>query len=125
MLIDGKALVLNTDLRTRARNVLEAAWPESLPALDLGRLAAAIGLPFGYIAAYPFSDTGSIHLKWIINAASDPETKRLLAEHIAALPPEEVNFTDLLRGAEDAWFRTPNLTSREIVIPPDVLLDDG
>lgn len=125
MLIDGKALVLNTDLRSRARNVVEAVWPDSLPALELGRIAAEIGLPFGYIAAYPISEAGRIHLKWVINAASDPETQRLLADHIATLPPDEVNLADLRRGTDDAWFRTPDLTSREVVIPEDVPLDDG
>ncbi|WP_456795081.1 hypothetical protein [Curtobacterium sp. PvP017] len=117
ILVDGRAAVLDTDLRTRGRSVVQHHWPDSLPALEIARLAAEIGLPFGHIASYPIFNDTEVRLSWAINLADDQETQDLLVAHISSLPRSKVNFDDLRRGTEDTWFKVPNLSDRDVVIP--------
>jgi hypothetical protein len=50
LLVEGRALILETSLRERAYQVLVAEWPKSLPFLELSRVAVPLGSDLGVIS---------------------------------------------------------------------------
>jgi hypothetical protein len=49
LLVEGRALILETSLRERAYQVLAAEWPQSLALLELSRVAVVLGSDLGVI----------------------------------------------------------------------------
>jgi hypothetical protein len=58
-LVEGRVVVLNTALRERAYRILRTKFPESMVALETGRLAAQVGSDMGQIQAFLHAVEGS------------------------------------------------------------------
>jgi hypothetical protein len=112
-LVSGEVELHSIELREQAYEVVKAWWPDSLGLLELGRLAAEIDLPLGYIAAFPLGDppAGEVRVRFMMNLA-DAQNPALLA-YMESLPPERVNGTDLHR---QPWL-LPDLRAREFSVP--------
>lgn len=117
LLVSGRVNVLGTELRRKARDVVEAAWPEAVSMLEIARLGAELASSIGYIAAYPTLVDDHVHIQYMIDMrdADNPSFTDSLGVHIASLPPEHVNRADLAAGGDK--FRVPDLASRTIRIP--------
>lgn len=118
-LVSGRVVVLGTELRTKARDVVEAYWPEAVALLEIARLGAELGSSIGYIAAHPFVVGPEVQIRHILDMrdAENNDFLRALTTHVASLPPEHINRRDLAVGGER--FRVPDLSRRDIHIPLD------
>lgn len=67
MLVDGKANVLGTALRTRAWHNIANEWPGALRLLDLARIAAELGYDIGLITAYATRNDDVLKVGHIVN----------------------------------------------------------
>lgn len=67
LLVDGRALVLGTELREAAYETVKAKWPTSLPLLELSRVAADLDSDLGLISAISRVDGDHISVDYAVN----------------------------------------------------------
>src|SRR5262249_11452447 len=74
-LIDGRMVVLGTDLVTRAYDVIKRRFPDSLTFLEIARIAARVGSDLGNIFAHLREDSDDLVLSYGMDMreAGDPE----------------------------------------------------
>ena len=108
-LVSGRVNVLGTELRSKARHVVEAEWPESVSMLEVARLGAELSSSIGYIAAYPTSVDDHVHIQYMMDMRDADNTSFTdsLGEHMKR--------ADLAVGGD--MFRVPDLSSRTVRIP--------
>lgn len=82
MLVEGRALILGTHVRNRARETIERIWPETIARLELGRLESLAGLDGGLIMGYPRPHGSQVKIEYFIRDISQDnvELHRLLAD---------------------------------------------
>lgn len=110
--VDGRALVLGTDVRNWAHAVAEQEWPQSMGVLELGRLAVELDSRLGAITAFAMQTPGGIRVRYILNFADadEPDFLRRLAQH-----PGPKNDAALAQFASGE-VHVPDLRSREFTI---------
>lgn len=117
LLIDGKADLVEIELREKAYNVVRAQWPDALSPLEIARLGAQLDSSIGYIAAFPRIAGDKVLIEFMMDFrdAENPTFLDALQKHLAALPPEHINSADLAMGGE--FFTVPDLRSRSLTVP--------
>ena len=106
-IVHGRAVVLGTDLRKRAYDVLAKAFPNALDMLEISRLAAAVGSDLGQTAAWVTQvEPARLRLAYYLDMreANDPDFLKRLAAHEG---PK--NVRDLAPGKET--FGVPDFRS--------------
>jgi len=63
IVVDGRALILGTDLR----ETVKAAWPASLPLLELARVAVELESDLGLITPFLMEDRGRPRVRYAMN----------------------------------------------------------
>ncbi|MCI0428593.1 MAG: DUF2441 domain-containing protein [Nitrospiraceae bacterium] len=97
-IVHGRAVVLGTELRQRAYEVIVAAFPNALDMLEIARLAAAVGSDLGQTAAWVTQlSPDRFRLAYYLDMrdADNPEFLRQLAAYDG---PK--NISDLAPGKE-------------------------
>lgn len=109
-LVDGRLIVLGTDIRERAYAAIKAEFPESLMFLEIARQAAWIGSDLGAVAALLRREDGDIILDYAMNMvdADNPEfLSRLAALQESGHP---INRGDMKPHIEKGSFgRVPDM----------------
>ncbi len=67
LLVEGRAVVLGTEIRERAYEVVKRTWPQSLGLLELSRVAVEVGSDLGLIAPVVWLDRDILHMRLMIN----------------------------------------------------------
>jgi hypothetical protein len=68
-LVDGRAVILGTDLREAAYDVIRETWPASLALLELSRLGVELDSDLGLITAMLLGDGGDFRVHYVMNFA--------------------------------------------------------
>lgn len=113
MLVEGRLIVLGTDLRTRAYEIVKADSPRSLSLLELSRLASEINSDLGSMSAFLLATSTGAKLTYLLNMeeANDPAFLARLKIHTED-PRTQVNRVDL-SGNHGSLGEVPNLTRYE------------
>ena len=110
LVVDGRALVLGTDLRERAYETVRATWPRSLPALELARVAVELGSDLGLITALAVEDPAGVRITYVMNFKD--ATSPAFLERLAAFDGPK-NHADFGPG----WgLVVPDLRDREVLL---------
>lgn len=120
LLIDGEALVYGTEVRMRALEKVESAWPQSLFFLENARLAAILGEDLGYIGALPqFTSAGNVIVRWVLafEQVDDPQYIERLKNFMEATPAEEILHRALDPKLQPGVIRTPDMSPYQFEIP--------
>jgi hypothetical protein len=67
ILVDGRALVLGTDLRKAAYEIVKRVWPASLPLLELARVGVELDSDLGLISALLLKDGDRLQVGYAVN----------------------------------------------------------
>lgn len=94
-LTEGRAIVLGTEVRKRAYEIIKLHFPESLGVLEISRIAAWLENDLGNISAYLLEEEGMIVMHYLMNwkDANDPTFFKKIDEFIKVGHP--VNYNDL------------------------------
>lgn len=81
-IVQGRIIVLGTEIRERAYRTISEAFPESLCLLEIARLAAWIGSDLGAICAWMTNDGDQYKVQYLMNLkdANDPDFINSLRE---------------------------------------------
>ncbi len=111
VIVDGRAYILGTTLRAEARRVVAATWPNSLPLLELARVAAWLQSDLGLIAAMPRWQPDGARFDYFMNFqdATDEEFLERLRGYVGP-----ANREDMPSNAE---LVLPDLQSRGFILP--------
>jgi hypothetical protein len=103
-LVDGRIIVLGTELREKAYRAVRSEFPDSLMLLEISRQAAWIDSDLGVITGYLRRKDGEIFLEYLMDMrdAENPEfLSRLKALGESGHP---VNWDDMKRHVENSSF---------------------
>jgi len=94
-IIEGRMIVLGTDLRDRAYEVIKREHPRSVALLEIARLAAWVGSDLGNVRAWLQDDGDNVSLHYLqdMRDANSPEFLRKLEELKQEGHP--INWSDL------------------------------
>ncbi len=94
-IVEGRATVLGTSLRSKAYDVVKAWWPDSLAILEFSRLAAWVGSDLGTIHAFLIDSGNHFSLNYYMNLEEleKPEFHSKISELIETGHP--VNWEDI------------------------------
>lgn len=94
-IVEGRAIVLGTELRNKAYDVVKACWPDSLAILELSRLAAWAGSDLGSIHAFLSDSRNHYSLDYYMNLEEldKPEFDSKVLELVNSGHP--VNWEDI------------------------------
>ena len=67
LLVDGRALVLGTDLREEAYTIVKAKWPGSLAFLEFGRIGVYLNSDIALITPIVTVDAAGVHVSYAMN----------------------------------------------------------
>lgn len=117
-IVEGRATVLGTELRTQAYDVVKARWPGSLAILELSRLAALAGSDLGSIHAF-LSDSGNHYsLDYYMNLEEldKPEFDSSILELIDSGHP--VNWEDIRPWRDqNSYGKLPDMRPFSLKLP--------
>jgi hypothetical protein len=109
LLVEGRALVLGTDLRKRAYETVKNTWPQSLAVLEMARLAVEVGSDLGVVTAMLFERERQLVVDYVIRFDKDnPEFIKGMENFHGP-----VNAQDLYAGENLVM---PDLRSRRFAI---------
>lgn len=109
LVVEGRALILGTDLRERAYVTIKETWPRSLAVLELARLAVEVESDLGVITAMLFDRGGQLVVDHVVRFDNDnPEFIEGMKNFSGA-----VNAQDLYAGEN---LVIPDLQSRRFII---------
>ncbi|HEV2547587.1 MAG TPA: hypothetical protein VGU20_09635 [Stellaceae bacterium] len=93
-LVDGRVIVLGTQLREKAYSLVKAQFPESLCLMEIARIAAWVGSDVGSIAAFIIAKDDSFAVDYYLNMeeANDPTFVKKVADYMRLQP---VNREDI------------------------------
>ena len=109
--VEGKAIVLGTELRQRAYDVVKSYWPDSLALLEIARLGAWCGSDIGNISAFLLEDATSYNLNYLLDMR-DVENEEFLSNTLPKLleSGHPVNQADIRPHFErDSFGRVPDM----------------
>lgn len=111
LVIQGKALVLGTGIRERARDVVLGLWPESAPLLEFARLGVELDSNLGLISARVSSGVDIIRVGYILDMrdADEPDFLDRLGTYSGPIDHAAIN-----NGPDS--FRVPDLRDHEFTI---------
>ncbi len=94
-LIEGRAIILGTDIRKRAYEIIKTRFPESLGVLEIARIAAWLDNDLGNVTAYLLEEEGMIAMHYLMNwkDANDPSFLKSIDEFKKSGHP--INYNDL------------------------------
>lgn len=110
VLVDGRLIVLGTDIRKRAYEAIKSEFPHSLMLLEIARQAAWAGSDLGSICAFVHKEGEDLVLDYAMNMedADNPEFLSKLKSLKESGHP--INWADMVRHiANDSFGRTPDL----------------
>jgi hypothetical protein len=109
LVVEGRALILGTNLRERAYATVKNTWPQSLAVLELARLAVEVGSDLGAITAMLFDRGGQLVVDYVVRFDNDNQ------EFITGMKnfSGAVNTQDLYTGEK---LVVPDLQNRRFVI---------
>jgi hypothetical protein len=109
--VEGAAAILNTPLRVRAGEVVDATWPDAHVPLEVGRIAFLLGFPVGRMtAAITANGDGGFNVEYhLYFPAEDPAFLEKLHEAVWE-PDFPVNGEALRPIDEETYFRVPDMT---------------
>lgn len=115
--VEGTAFVYGSALRERAYETVSRKWPEALAALELGRIAAALGSSLGRTVAFPAVADEGVKVRYILDMqdAHNPDFLDRFGAFVND-PNNPVNRKDLAPISDTAWFRAPDLRDRDFFI---------
>jgi hypothetical protein len=67
LLVEGRAFILSTDLRSRAYDVIAKAWPQSLALLELSRIAVVLDSDLGVICPIAVRNGNKLRIDIMLN----------------------------------------------------------
>lgn len=117
-LVSGRVIVLGTQLREQAYEIIRRRFPESLCLLEIARIAAWIESDLGTIAAYLIQRGNGIAMEYLFNMvdAKDPDFLRRLDEYIKSGQP--VNRADIdPHFKNDSFGAVPDFREFSLVKP--------
>ena len=117
LVVEGRAWILGTEVRERARTVIERTWPKSLAVLELARIGCWLDSDLGVIVPMLFETESGVSIKYVMNFA-DAEDPHFL-ERFARLKqenPEAVNHAALQQAGEHGLV-VPDLRAKEVHLP--------
>jgi hypothetical protein len=109
-LIDGRLIVLGTDIRERAYRAIKSEFPDSLMFLEIARLAACVGSDLGTISTFIRREGDELVLDYLMDMrdADDPQVLGKLAALKERGHP--VNWADMKPHIDQKSFgRVPDL----------------
>jgi hypothetical protein len=109
-LVDGRLLVLGTDLRTRAYDVIKRRFPDSLTFLEIARMAAWVGSDLGSVSAFLREEGDDLVLSYLMDMrdAENPEFIENLQKYKDEGNP--INWADITPNLSEGLFgKTPDL----------------
>ena len=118
-LVQGRAIVLGTDLRQRAYDVVKSNWRDSLAWLEIARLGAEAGSDIGNIAAFLSEDATEYTLKYYMDMR-DAKNEEFLTTTLPRLleSGHPVNRADIRPHFEqDSFGRVPDMREFYFSIP--------
>lgn len=94
-LVDGRLIVLGTDIRHRAYTAVKSEFPDSLMFLEIARQAAWVGSDLGSISAFARTEQHEMILDYVMNMvdAECPQVLGKLAELRETGQP--INWADM------------------------------
>ena len=124
-LVEGKVVVLGTELPERAYQVAKTHWPGSLMLLEISRLGAWIGSDIGSIGVFMAEGPNAYEFKFLLDMrdASDAGFLERLKQLMRSGHP--VNWTDITPHYKRGSFgQTPDMSLYKFsrprtVDPPD------
>lgn len=117
-LIDGKIIVLGTELRQKAYDEITSEFPESLMFLELGRQAARVGSDLCSITSFLEVEDGDHVIDYLMNMedAESPEFLQRLRGLVDSGHP--INPADMQPHiANESFGRVPDLRPYRIRLP--------
>jgi len=109
-LVDGRLIVLGTDIRQRAYAAIKSEFPDSLMFLEIARQAAWVGSDLGMISAFIRHEGENMVLDYAMNMldAENPAVlERLVSLRESGHP---INWADMKPHVEkDSFGRVPDL----------------
>jgi hypothetical protein len=108
-LVDGRLIVLGTDIRQRAYLAVKSEFPDSLMFLEIARQAAWVGSDLGTISAFCRIEENEIVLDYVMNMM-DAENSEVLGR-LAALRASghAINWADMKPHIDqDSFGRVPD-----------------
>lgn len=112
-LVDGRLIVLGTDIRQRAYDAIKSEFPGSLMFPEIARQAAWVGSDLGTISAFILHEGEEMVLEYVMNML-DAENPAVLTK-LAALRESDhpINWADMKPHIEqDSFGRLPDLRPR-------------
>lgn len=110
VLVDGRIVVLGTELRKRAYHLLKSEFPDSLMFLEIGRQAARVGSDLGSISSIIRQVDGELIIDYVLNmedAECHDFLRRLEQLKTSGHP---INWADMAPHiANDAFGALPDL----------------
>lgn len=119
MLVEGRMMVLGTELRQRAYDLIKSEFPDSLMFLEIARQAAWVDSDLGSISCYIRNEGDNQILSYLLNM-EDAECPILL-QKLTYLKESghSINWADLAPHlANDSFGRVPDLRPYESILPP-------
>jgi hypothetical protein len=116
-LVDGRIVVLGTDVRECAYKLIRATFPESLCFLELARIAAWIGSDLGSVAAFARSTGELFKVDYFLNMvdAKNPAFLDKLGDYMRA--GENIDHAAIRPFVEQGGFgRTPDLSRFSLIM---------
>jgi hypothetical protein len=110
IVVDGRALILGTDLRETAYETVKAAWPASLSLLELARVAVELDSDLGLITPLQMDDRGRPRVRYAMNF-KDAKDEAFLRRFGSFTGPK--NMRDL---RPDSDLVVPDLTRAQFYI---------
>jgi hypothetical protein len=109
-LVEGRMIVLGTELRQRAYEIVKSFFPESLTLLEIGRIAAWIDSDLGNTMGWLLSDGDKLRLRYYMDMR-DAENPAFLAKLSGYINNGgAVNWVDIKRNTQKGEFgRAPDL----------------
>jgi hypothetical protein len=107
-LVEGRLLLLGTELREKAFSISQKAFPDSMDLLEVGRLAALAGSDLGNITPFLKVDSSSISLQYLLDMR-DAKNKNFLSD--LKMPRKSGHLINYPAIA--------HLLSQDTITPPD------
>lgn len=103
-IVDGRLIVLGTDLRQRAYKAVRSEFPDSLMLLEISRQAAWIGSDLGAISTFYKIEDGEVSVRYAMNMkdADNPEFLKKLT--MLANSGHPINWADMKPHVDQGSF---------------------
>lgn len=117
-LLEGRALVLGTNLRDEAYKIIKKNFPDSLCLLEIARQAAWVGSDMGNIAAQLFEDGDEWGLRFLFDMREANDQDFLAKLDRLKKEDHPINWADMRPHLEEGTFgKVPDMGPYEFMRP--------